>query len=81
MSQHSTLSRASAGAAVSVFGPDFPFAYDRWIADPAGLGQIPAPRHGTRVAIIGAGMAGLVAGWELMRLGLHPVFYESDRLG
>ncbi|MEM8622380.1 MAG: NAD(P)/FAD-dependent oxidoreductase [Pseudomonadota bacterium] len=84
MSQHTAPGRdddASIPATVSVFGPDFPFDYERWLQDPAGLGQIPAERHGTRVAIIGAGMAGLVAGYELMRLGLHPVFYEAGELG
>ncbi|QEN90085.1 FAD-dependent oxidoreductase [Labrys sp. KNU-23] len=67
--------------AISAFGPDFPFAYDEWLAHPAGLGAVPADKHGKRVAIIGAGAAGLVAGYELMRLGLRPVLYESARLG
>ena len=31
---------------VTIFGPDFPFAFDDWIAHPAGLGSIPAERHG-----------------------------------
>ncbi|WP_448953465.1 flavin monoamine oxidase family protein [Labrys neptuniae] len=66
---------------LSAFGPDFPFAYDEWLAHPAGLGAVPAAKHGARVAIIGAGAAGLVAGYELMRLGLRPVLYESARLG
>ncbi|MCB1637396.1 MAG: FAD-dependent oxidoreductase, partial [Thiothrix sp.] len=66
---------------VTLFGPDFPFAYDDWLHHPAGLGQIPASRHGQRVAIIGAGIAGLVCGYELMKLGLQPVFYESGQLG
>ena len=42
---------------VTCFGPDFPFAYDAWLAAPQGLARIPADRHGTRVAIIGAGAA------------------------
>jgi len=66
---------------VSAFGPDFPFAFDDWIRHPAGLGELPAGRAGTEVAIIGAGMAGMVAGYELMKLGLRPVLYESARLG
>ncbi|MEM6973053.1 MAG: NAD(P)/FAD-dependent oxidoreductase [Pseudomonadota bacterium] len=65
----------------STLGPDFPFDYETWLKDDAGLGSIPGARHGTRVAIIGAGLSGLVAGLELMRMGLHPVFYESDRIG
>ena len=66
---------------MSMFGPDFPFAHDDWLSHPAGLGTIPPAHHGKRVAIIGAGMAGLTAGYELMRLGLHPTFYESGQLG
>lgn len=31
-----------------------------------------------RVAIVGAGPAGLVAGWLLMKMGINPVIYESD---
>ncbi|MHC5654871.1 flavin monoamine oxidase family protein [Stappia sp.] len=66
---------------VTAFGPDFPFAYDDWLGHPDGLGTIPAARHGAEVAIIGAGAAGLVAGYELMRLGLRPILYESGRFG
>ena len=29
---------------VTIFGPDFPFAFDDWIAHPEGLGQLPAHR-------------------------------------
>ncbi len=66
---------------VTVYGPDFPFAFDDWISHPAGLGSIPPERHGARVAIIGAGAAGLIAGYELMRMGVHSIFYESGQLG
>lgn len=66
---------------ISCFGPDFPFAYDDWLAHPGGLGSIPADRHGSAVAIIGAGAAGIVAAYELMRLGLRPVVYEAGQLG
>jgi len=66
---------------VTYFGPDFPFAYDDWIKHPAGLGRLPAERHGTEVAIVGAGMAGITAAYELMKLGLKPVVYESGRFG
>ena len=65
----------------SAFGPDFPFAYDDWLAHPAGLGTIPADRHGAEVAVIGAGAAGMVAAYELMRMGLKPVIYEAGRMG
>ncbi|MCE7079675.1 NAD(P)/FAD-dependent oxidoreductase [Streptomyces sp. ST2-7A] len=66
---------------VTMFGPDFPFAYDDWLAHPAGLGQIPATEHGAEVAVIGGGLSGMVAARELMRMGLRPVVYEADRLG
>lgn len=66
---------------LSAFGPDFPFAYDTWLSHPAGLGQIPSGRHGAAVAIIGAGAAGVIAGHELMKLGLRPVLYESGKFG
>ena len=46
---------------ITQFGPDFPFAFDDWIAHPAGLGQLPPQHHGAEVAIVGAGMAGMVA--------------------
>ena len=46
---------------VTIFGPDFPFAFDDWIEHPAGLGSIPADKHGQEVAIVGAGISGLVA--------------------
>lgn len=46
---------------VTIFGPDFPF--DEWIAHPAGLGSIPAERHGEEVAVVGAGISGLVAAY------------------
>lgn len=70
-----------ATAPVTVFGPDFPFAYDDWLAHPGGLGSLPASALGREVAIVGAGMAGLVAAFELMKLGLKPVVYEASRMG
>lgn len=66
---------------VTLFGPDFPFDYARWLEHPDGLGALPEPALGEPVAIIGAGMAGLVAAYELMKLGLRPVVYEAGRLG
>jgi monoamine oxidase len=66
---------------VTYFGPDFPFAFDDWVAHPAGLGRLPAERHGTEVAVVGSGAAGMVAAYELMRLGLKPVIYEAGRIG
>ena len=66
---------------VTIFGPDFPFAFDDWIAHPAGLGSIPAEHHGEEVAVVGAGISGLVAAYELMKLGVKPVVYEASQLG
>jgi lysine 2-monooxygenase len=68
-------------APVTIFGPDFPFPFDDWITHRAGLGSIPARWHGAPVAIVGAGISGLVAGYELMKLGLSPVVYEASQLG
>ncbi len=66
---------------VTVFGPDFPYAFDDWLEHSAGLGAIPADRHGAKVAIIGAGIAGVICGYELMRLGVHPILFESGQFG
>lgn len=66
---------------VTLFGPDFPFAFDDWLRHPAGLGIVPAVAHGREVAVVGGGLAGVVAAHELMKLGLRPVVYESARLG
>jgi monoamine oxidase len=68
-------------APITVFGPDFPFAFDQWLEHPAGLGSIPSARHGEEVAIVGAGIAGLVAAYELMKMGLKPVLYEASKMG
>ncbi|PLW65945.1 NAD(P)-binding protein [Streptomyces sp. SCUT-3] len=66
---------------VTMFGPDFPYAYDDYLAHPAGLGSVPATEHGTEVAVIGGGLSGVVAAYELMKMGLRPVVYEADRIG
>jgi monoamine oxidase len=70
-----------ADAPMSAFGPDFTFAFDDWLDHPSGLGSIPAHHHGTEVAVIGAGIGGLVTAYELLRLGMRPVVYEAGRLG
>jgi NADPH-dependent 2,4-dienoyl-CoA reductase/sulfur reductase-like enzyme len=72
---------AQATPPVTMFGPDFPYAYDDFLAHPAGLGSVPAAVHGTEVAVIGGGLSGLVAAYELMKMGLKPVLYEADRIG
>lgn len=66
---------------ISMYGPDFPFAYDDFLRHPDGLGVVPAAAYGTEIAIVGAGIAGIVAAYELMKLGLKPVIYEADRIG
>lgn len=66
---------------LSMFGPDFTFAYDDWITHPDGLGYLPAEKHGAKVAIIGSGAAGVIAGYELMKLGAHPIVFEAGEFG
>ena len=66
---------------ISMFGPDFTFAFDDWLKHPAGLGHIPEDKRGAKIAIIGSGMSGLVCGYELMRLGLRPIVFESGQFG
>ncbi|MER7942602.1 NAD(P)/FAD-dependent oxidoreductase [Streptomyces sp. NPDC094473] len=66
---------------ITMFGPDFPYAYDDFLAHPAGIGQIPATEHGTEVAVIGGGLSGIITAYELMKMGLKPVVYEADRIG
>ena len=81
MANEFTFAEDNAERPVTMFGPDFPFAFDDWIAHPAGLGSIPQERHGEEVAIVGAGMSGMVAAYELMKLGLRPVIYEASHMG
>lgn len=69
------------GDALSMIGPDFPFPYDEFLAHPAGIGMVPAAVHGTEVAVIGAGLSGVVTAYELMRMGLRPVVYEAEQIG
>lgn len=71
----------SAPHPVTMFGPDFPFPFDDWISHPAGLGVLPEESRGREVAVIGAGLSGMVAAYELMCLGFKPVIYEPSRIG
>lgn len=66
---------------LTMLNPDFPFSYDHYLAHPAGLGSVPEQAHGTEVAVVGAGVAGLVAAYELMKLGLRPVVFEAGAIG
>ncbi|MGY2747309.1 flavin monoamine oxidase family protein [Arthrobacter sp. UYCu723] len=66
---------------VTMLTPDFPFPYDEYLQHPSGVGSIPEAARGTEVAVIGAGLAGLVAALEMMKMGLRPVIYESGTVG
>lgn len=68
-------------APITMFGPDFPFAYDDFVRHPSGIGSIPASAYCTRVAIIGGGLSGMLAARELLRMGFQPVVYEADQIG
>ncbi|HEY8296190.1 MAG TPA: FAD-dependent oxidoreductase, partial [Micrococcaceae bacterium] len=68
-------------APITMLNPDFPFSYDLYLQHPAGLGSVPEEMLGTEVAVVGAGLSGLVTAYELMKLGLRPVLYEADQLG
>lgn len=66
--------------------PDFPFHYGRFLDHGASTGaplwNISSAAFGRQVLIVGAGVAGMVAAYEAMRIGLHPVVVEaSDRIG
>lgn len=67
--------------------PDFPFHYGQYLDDAQAQGrplcQIDPLLHGTKtVLVVGAGVCGLVAAYELMKVGLHPVVVEAtDRIG
>lgn len=78
---HDQQQAAPAAEPLTMFGPDFPFAYDDYLAHPAGLGSVPPTEHGTEVAVVGGGLSGIVAAYELMKMGLKPVVYEADRIG
>ena len=66
---------------ITMLNPDFPFSYDHYLAHPAGLGAVPPELYGAEVAVVGAGLSGLVTAYELMKLGLRPVVYEADQIG
>src|SRR5690348_5936643 len=75
------VNEGSNAGPVTILVRDFPLPFDDWISHPAGLGSIPAERHGEEVAVIGAGISGLVAAYELMKLGVRPVAYEASQMG
>ncbi|AZE63761.1 MULTISPECIES: flavin monoamine oxidase family protein [Pseudomonas fluorescens group] len=71
---------------VNALAPDFPFHYGRFLRHGASTGaplwNISSAAVGRHVLIVGAGVAGMVAAYEAMRIGLHPVVVEAgDRIG
>ncbi|PVG81547.1 amine oxidase [Nocardioides gansuensis] len=66
---------------ITMFGPDFPFAYDDFVKSPHGIGSVPDAVHGTKVAVVGGGLSGMLAARELLRMGFQPVVYEADQIG
>src|SRR5580700_8817611 len=60
------------------------FDYGSYLAgSPDSLGRVPPTAANATIAIIGAGIAGLVAAYELLRAGAANVvlFEASDRIG
>ncbi|MCF8032407.1 MAG: FAD-dependent oxidoreductase [Desulfarculaceae bacterium] len=52
----------------------------RFVADEVGVGNVPQPEcepRGEKVAIVGAGPAGLSCAYHLARAGVKPVIYEA----
>lgn len=78
------MSSEEAGSQANIefasFGPDFAFDYSNWLQENRGgaLGSVP---DGKRVAIVGGGMAGMVAAYELARMGVEPIVYEPAEIG
>ncbi|HKT30356.1 flavin monoamine oxidase family protein [Dyella sp.] len=72
---------------VTALIPDFPFDYGAFLkavedGNKASLFSLPEAEKSKRVLVVGAGAAGAVAAYELLRMGLKPVLVEaSDRYG
>ena len=75
------VAEAPSDPPLTMLGPDFPFAYDDYVSHPAGIGSVPPEAHGTKIAIIGGGLTGMLTARELLRMGLQPVVYEADQIG
>jgi len=86
--------KVTTAPSLRALNPDFPFDYASWLSNgkEQGLGTIPdTPRkpdthhEGTPencdVAIVGAGTAGIVAAYELARMGLRPQVFEPGEVG
>lgn len=58
------------------------FDFTAILSDKNPIATVPKALWGTRVAIVGAGAAGIVAAYELFRAGLTPVIFEAtNRIG
>lgn len=58
------------------------YDYTAILSDKTPIATVPKALQGSRVAIVGAGAAGMVAAYELFRAGLNPVIFEAtDRIG
>lgn len=77
------LSLGAGDSDVKMLIADFPFDYGNFLANASaqGIGEIPSEKYGTPVAVVGGGVAGITAAYELMRIGLKPVVYEDQVLG
>ena len=78
--------RTTVSKDVAALVPDFPFHYERFLelarVQGVPLFTIPAANHGAKVLVVGAGVSGAVAAYELLRMGLRPVLVEaSGRIG
>lgn len=58
--ERGTRKATPAEAPITMLNPDFPFSYDHYLAHPDGLAVVPPELYGTEVAVIGAGLSGLV---------------------
>ena len=58
------------------------YDYVEFVNSDNGIATLPEEKLGAEVAIIGAGVSGLVAAYELLKIGANPVIFEAtDRIG
>jgi tryptophan 2-monooxygenase len=58
------------------------YDYTKILGGDTPIATLPADARGARIAVVGAGAAGMVAAYELLRMGASPhVFEASDRVG
>ena len=58
------------------------YDYDQYLGSGAPIATLPQAKWGATVGIVGAGAAGLVAAYELLKIGAQPVIFEaSERIG